>query len=239
MNQSLHCYYLTKNNAANIGNMLVKDLPFENLPQVQPSDKVYNVLNQMYEYHVESLPVVQDGKYAGIVKEEILLNEDADTLIDDIQTSFLKIYIRGDEHLLRAVALAATSRLHILPVVDEENNFAGVFETNRLLYYIADFMHLQEPGALIVLEIDSFQYSFSEISKIVETNDAQITQLNTSRDKESGKMQITIRINKVEVSDIVSTFQRYEYNVKYYFGEELYANELKDNYENLMNYLNI
>jgi len=27
--------------------------------------------------------------------------------------------------------------------------------------------------------------------------------------------------------------------VKYYFGEELYENELKNNYDHLMNYLNI
>ena len=77
------------------------------------------------------------------------------------------------------------------------------------------------------------------ISKLVETNDAQITQLNTSVDTETGLMQVTIRINKPEVSDIIATFQRYEYNVKYFFGEELYTNELKSNYDNLMNYLKI
>jgi hypothetical protein len=73
----------------------------------------------------------------------------------------------------------------------------------------------------------------------VEANDAQITQLNTSNDPETGTMQVTIRINRPEISDIVATFQRYEYNVKYFFGEELYNNELRDNYENLMNYLKI
>jgi acetoin utilization protein AcuB len=41
------------------------------------------------------------------------------------------------------------------------------------------------------------------------------------------------------VSDIVATFQRYEYSVKYYFGEELYENEIKTNYDHLMNYLNM
>jgi acetoin utilization protein AcuB len=51
--------------------------------------------------------------------------------------------------------------------------------------------------------------------------------LNTSNDPETGLMQVTIRINKPEISDIVATFQRYEYNVKYSFGEELYANELR------------
>ena len=52
-------------------------------------------------------------------------------------------------------------------------------------------------------------------------------------------MQVTIRINKPDISDIVSSFQRYEYTVKYFHGEELYTNELKDNYDNLMNYLKI
>ena len=89
------------------------------------------------------------------------------------------------------------------------------------------------------MEMESNQYSFGEISKIVETNDAQITQLNTSNDAETGLMQVTLRINKPEVSDIVATFQRYEYNVKYYFGEEIYENELRSNYDNLMNYLKI
>jgi hypothetical protein len=100
-------------------------------------------------------------------------------------------------------------------------------------------MSLDQPGALIVLEMESQNYSFNEINRIVESNDAKITQLNTYVEIETGLTQITIRVNKMEVSDLLSTFQRYEYNVKYYFGEELYENELKTNYDNLMNYLKI
>jgi acetoin utilization protein AcuB len=73
----------------------------------------------------------------------------------------------------------------------------------------------------------------------VETNDAQITQLNTYHDSVSSLFYVTLRINKMEVSDIVATFQRYEYKIKYYFGEEQYENELRDNYNHLMNYLSI
>jgi hypothetical protein len=73
----------------------------------------------------------------------------------------------------------------------------------------------------------------------VETNDAQITQLNSYWDTTTDTFLVTIKINKFEISDIVATFQRYEYVVKYYFGEELYQNELRDNYDHLMTYLNI
>jgi acetoin utilization protein AcuB len=50
---------------------------------------------------------------------------------------------------------------------------------------------------------------------------------------------VTIKVNKIEISDIVATFQRYEYIVRYYFGEESYANELKENYNHLISYLNM
>jgi hypothetical protein len=82
-------------------------------------------------------------------------------------------------------------------------------------------------------------YSFGEISRLIETNDAYITQCNTSFESETGLLIVTIKINKVEVSDILSTFQRYEYSIRYFVGEELYENELRYNYDHLMTYLKI
>jgi len=123
--------------------------------------------------------------------------------------------------------------------VGEDNFLLGVVTYPDLLKYSSEFMSLNDPGGLIVLEMDSKNYSSNEVSRLVESNDAQITQLNTSIDPKTGLMEVTIKINKLEVSDIVSTFQRHDYNVKYFFGEELYENELRTNYDNLMNYLRI
>jgi hypothetical protein len=66
-----------------------------------------------------------------------------------------------------------------------------------------------------------------------------ITQCNTFTEPETGLVIITLKINKIEISAIVATFQRYEYIVRYYFGEEQYSNELKDNYNHLLSYLNV
>jgi predicted transcriptional regulator len=219
--------------------MLVSNLPLESLPQVKLSDKVYYVLQLMYDYNVHELAVTSEDEFAGIVKEEALLNVDENTLIEDIQHLFLKVYVSSADHFLKAVSLAVASHLSILPVIDNEHKLTGIIETGHLLQDMADFLQVNEPGALIVLQVDTFHYSFSEIGRIVESNDARITQLNTSQSSESGKTQVTLKLNKLEVSDIVASFQRYDYYVKYYFGEELYTNELKNNYENLMSYLNV
>ncbi len=115
----------------------------------------------------------------------------------------------------------------------------GLFGAADLLNRLTSFVGSGEPGGIIVIETEKRNFSFSELSRLVETNDAVITQLNTDEQPESGMVTITIKINKTEIADVVATLQRFEYNVVYYSGEEAYENELRSNYNNLMNYLNI
>ena len=220
--------------------MLTRELLSQSLPALHLQDKVYQALQLMNDNQVMHLPVTDGEKYAGLLSEDDLLQAENDhQALEELGQSFFNVAVREDEHFLKAVQLAAENGLSVVPVINEENELTGTVVYNELLRHASGFMSLNEPGGLIVLELPSNQYSFNEISKLVETNDAQITQLNTSNDAETGMMQVTIRINKPEVSDIVATFQRYEYNVKYFFGEEQYANELRSNYDNLMNYLKI
>ena len=220
--------------------MLTGELRSHNLPYLHLHDKVYHALQLMNDNQVAHLPVVDGEKYAGIISEDDLSLVDNDHAeIKTIQQSFGNAAVKNSEHFLKAIQLAAENGLSVVPIIDDENCLQGAVSYNDLLKHASEFMSLKEPGGLIVLEVDSNQYSFNEISKLVEANDAQITQLNTSNDPETGTMQVTIRVNRPEISDIVATFQRYEYNVKYFFGEELYNNELRSNYENLMNYLKI
>ena len=220
--------------------MLTGEIHSQSLPYLHLRDKVYQALQLMNDNHVTHLPIVEGDKYIGIISEEDLLLAENDHLeLKSLDQSFSQASVKSDEHFLKAVQVAAENGLSVVPIVANDNEMIGAVAYSDLLKHASEFMSLNEPGGLIVLEMESNQYSFNEISKLVETNDAQITQLNTSNDAETGMMQVTIRINKPDVSDIVATFQRYDYNIKYFFGEELYANELRTNYDNLMNYLKI
>lgn len=218
--------------------MLTRDLISNAIPYLHRGDTVYHALQLMNDYHVAHLPVVEDDNFLGIISEEQLLQSDEESQLTELPIKDGATSVQANEHFLKAIQTAVVNKISIVPVV-EEKQLLGIVTYNDLLRNASDFMSLNEPGALLVLEIDSHNYSFTEINRIVESVDAQITQLNTLADPESGTIQVTIRVNKVQVSDLVSTFQRYEYNVKYYFGEELYENELKTNYDNLMNYLSI
>lgn len=218
--------------------MLTKDLISNAIPYLHLNDKVYQALQLMNDYHVSHLPVVEADVFLGIVSEEQLLHSDEEHALQLISLSDVGTAVQANDHFLKAIQIAVQFKLSMVPVVHEKE-LLGIVTYTDLLRNASDFMSLNDPGGLIVLEIDNKDYSFNEINRIVESNDAQITQLNTYVDPETGVMQVTIRISKLELSDIVSTFQRYEYTVKHYFGEEIYENELKTNFDNLMNYLEI
>lgn len=220
--------------------MLTRELISPSLPVLHLQDKVFNALQMMNDCHVSHLAVDDEGKYIGIISEEALMQAPDDTLeIRELNGTFPAFFVNENDHFLKALQLAVENRLSVVPVIDENKELIGVVSYREMLKQASDFMNVKDPGGLIVLEMENANYSFSEISRLVETNDAQITQLNTNTDPQTGLMQVTIKINKTEISDIVATFQRYEYNVKYYFGEELYENELRSNYDNLMNYLKL
>ncbi len=194
----------------------------------------------MGDYHISHLPVINEEKYIGLVSEDELLNAESETgSLKGLQSDFSKLSVNANGHFSEAVRLVNENSISLMPVIDAETNWVGAITLADLLKSMGKLNGVDDPGGIIVLELDKKDFSFSQLSKLVEANDAQILQLNSSFDTGLGLLTVTIKVNKLEVSAIVATFQRYDYAVKYYFGEELYENELKTNYDHLINYLNI
>jgi CBS domain-containing protein len=210
------------------------------IPPLTPDDTVLLARETMEDHHIAHLPVILDQKLLGSISEESLLDAASDLWpLNRLQSAFTGAAVQGISHILEAIHILNEFNLTLIPVVNAENDYLGSITSGELLKHTGKLIGAGEPGAIMVLELDKVNFSFAEISKLVETNDAQITQLNTYFDAATSSFYITLRINRLEISDIVATFQRYEYKVKYYFGEEQYENELRSNYNHLMNYLSI
>lgn len=220
--------------------MLAQQLIQAGYPPVNLFDKISFALQLMDDYDVLHLPVINEDKYVGLISKDDLLDAaDEAAPIGSIEEQLNKIFIKGEEYFLTAVKLIAQHQLSAIAVVNENMELAGVITQTQLLKYIAQYLGTDEPGGIIVLETEKRHFSFGEISRLVETNDAFITQLNTYTEPETGLVLVTIKINKPEISDIIATLQRYDYSIRYYFGEEQFGNELKENFNQLMFYLNI
>ncbi len=220
--------------------MLTVELINSNIPRLKLQDTVSKALQLINDYRVTHLPVVMEDKYLGMVSEEDLLDVEEEKMpVELMQENFVYAAVSENEHFLTAVNCCNQFDTTVVPVINEEKELLGVITTPDLLKALGNFAGTNEIGGIVVLEMERSQFAISEISRIVESNDATVLHLNTTVHPETGMLTVTLHLNKKEIAAIVSTFERYEYDVIYYFGNENFENEIHTNYRHLMNYLDL
>ena len=220
--------------------MLAVELNNNNIPQLQLQDTVAKALQLFSDFKVSHLPVVAEEKFVGLISEEDLLDaNNKNMLIELLQKDFILASINENDHFLQAVNISNQYQTNIVPVINFDKELVGTISGQTLLRTLGYFSGSQEIGGIIVLEMERNEFTISEISRIVESNEATVLHLNTTIQPETGLLRVTIHINKKELSAVVAAFERYEYDVIYYFGEEKFENEIHSNYRHLMNYLDI
>jgi len=220
--------------------MLTVELINNNIPRLQLEDTVAKALQLINDFRLTHLPVVSEDKYLGLISEDDLLDaEDDKHTIEYLQKNFIQVSVQDNVHFLNAVNCSNQYETNIVPVINLTNDFAGVVTATDLLKAIGNFAGGNEIGGLIVLEMERTQFGLSEISRIVESNECTILHLNSTVHPDTGMLTVTLHLNNKEISAIVSTFERYDYDVIYFYGNEKFENEIHTNYRHLMNYLDI
>lgn len=220
--------------------MLTAELINNNIPRLQLQDTVSKALRLINDYRVTHLPVVADDKFLGLISEDDLLDADDEKLtIEILQENFIRASVKENVHFLNAVNYSNQYETSIVPVVNGTNELSGVITLVNLLKTLGNFSGANELGGIIVMEMERSQFSISEISRIVESNDATILHLNTTTHSDTGLLTVTLHLNKKETTAIVAAFERYEYYVLYNFSDEKFEDNIDTNYRHLMNYLDI
>lgn len=209
-------------------------------PQLHLQDTVDSALQLMIEFKATHLPVVSDDTFLGLISEEDLINEEnKNATIGFFQSSFVPGAVNSNNHFLKAATVCNLYHTNVIPVTGENNELMGTISAEALITALGNFCGSAEFGAVVVLEIERIRFTLSEINSIVESDGASILHFNVSPHPSSDLLEITLQINKKEVSMIIATFERYDYSVSFYSGEELFENEINTNYNNLIKYLNI
>lgn len=219
--------------------MTAAELLINSIPSLQKTDNVQHALELMKEFRVTELPVVENHHAAGLLYEEDLEDIDVTHSIAPYIRTDTQVQVHASDFFLSVLKMMHQRKLSLVPVVKENGEYLGVITAEDLLYAASRYNSAAEPGAVIILQMAPNNFTISELGRIVESNDARIIHLNTWMDKDNGQLMVAIKINKPELQDILATLERYEYNVIRYFGENLTEDELRLNYDHLMNYLNI
>lgn len=220
--------------------MLAGELISNIIPPLKTSDTVQKALERMSEFKLYHLPIVNEQQFLGLVAEDELIEvRDQSTAIGGLSLAILNPFVFEDAHIYDVVRLFNQLQLSLVPVLDLHKNYLGVVSIHNLLAYTADMYALKEPGGIIVLEISNRNNSLAHMAQIVEADNAQILSSYVSSFADSTKLEVTLKVNKTELSGIIASFERYNYEVKAVFNNSQNDNGSADRFNSFMNYLNV
>jgi len=220
--------------------MLAIELISDLIPPVHTSDSIQKVVDRMAEFRIRHMPIVNEEQFLGLIADTDFIGEtDYQAPIGSLALSLVSPYVLEHQHIYDVMRLFYEQQLSIVPVLYANKNYAGMISVNTMIKYFAKLTSSAEPGGIIVLEIGNKDNSLAHMAQIIESDNAQILSSYVRSFPESTRLEITLKVNKIDISNITASFLRYGYDIKATFNHADNDDGSMDRYDSLMNYLNI
>lgn len=221
--------------------MLAKDLISDIVPALRTSDSGLDALNWMEVFRVSHLPIVNNKEFLGLISDTDIydLNKPEEPL-GNHQLSLTAPYIFENQHIYSVIELASRLQLTVIPVLAVSKEYLGLITQTDLLKNYADLIAVHTPGGIIEIEVPSYDYSFSEIARIIEDTDTKVLSFYVTQEETVDVLKITIKLNREDITAVLRAFDRYDYSVTSSYSEHNTVDEIvKKNYDALIRYLNM
>jgi CBS domain-containing protein len=185
------------------------------------------------------IPIVKNSHLVGSIQEsDVRTIDNNETILEEYKYLFDDFHIGIDDNWMEILKKFSASETNILPVLANDNSYKGYYELTDVLHFFNDTPLLNKDGFFLVIEKSAKDYSFSEVSQIVESNDAKLIGIFISGYK-NDLVRITLKISSEEINEIIQSFRRYDYNLLTEHKEDLLLEELKSRSDYLQKYLNM
>lgn len=194
--------------------MLAKELISDIVTALKTSDTGTQALAWMEVFRIKHLPIVNHREFLGLISDADIYDlNNPDEPVGNHSLSLAKPYVTEDQHIYEVIELLSRLELTLVPVLNYEKQYLGVITQEELTQHFAHLSAMQQPGGIIELEMNEHDYSLSEISQIVESNNARILSLYVASNGERSKIRVTLKINLTDLTSVMETFNRYNYTV--------------------------
>ncbi|MGB6269426.1 MAG: acetoin utilization protein acuB [Olleya sp.] len=218
----------------NLSDYIINDIkPLLNTDLVSDLQLLFNQLTYSH------IPVKDEyGMYLGCISETDAHCFEGDKPLQDYRHTGEGFFVREDTNWLDVLEAFAQNSANIMPVLNVSNKYLGYYELNDIIGLFNETPFFSENGAILIVEKGLQDYSFSEVSQIVESNDGKLLGAFISK-IENDVAQITLKIGNSGLSEIMQTFRRYSYNIVSGHEEDSYIDGLKERSDYLKKYLDI
>jgi CBS domain-containing protein len=218
--------------------MTAEELITEEIPPLLHTDNGEKALAWMEECKVSHLPVLKNGNYVGTVSETLILDrQDLTETLDKLFDHLPRPYVFAGAHVYEVLSKISDLKVTVLPILDQNERYLGCTDIHHLMCAIANTGSIKETGGILVLEVNSVDYSMAQIAQIIESNGAKILSSFLLSSNDSTRVEVTLKINELELDRIIRTFERYDYTIKASYQKGQFDDDVQFRFDALMNYL--
>lgn len=220
--------------------MLQPELILDILTPLTGEASIQQALDMMEEYKLDHIPLVDDQGFHGLISEQACLEVfDAETTLNKSGITPILAFVYQDRHMFDVVKLFGDFKVSMLPVLSLDDAYMGFIDPLKLVHSLSSIFSVESPGSVLVLRVNNNDFHLSQIAQIVESGDAKILMSYLTTSSTTSQIEVTLKINRTDLTPIIKTFERYSYEIVAKFHQSQGELDLKFRYENLMKYLNM
>ncbi len=221
--------------------MLAAELIDPMLPALKSTDSVGQALDWMQEHRVGQLVLTDQTDYRGVVSEELLMDvSDDERPLSDVMRLFEQTYVFENQHLFEILGLVLQNRMDVVAVLNEGREFSGTISANELMKQFSHELGVQEAGAILILNLNERDYSMTEISRLIESNNVKIisSYFSSAAYGMPDRSRLTLKLNRREITPVISTLERFGYQIEAAFANAPVESIDQERLDSLLRYLN-
>ena len=209
------------------------------IESIHPKEDGKTALEMMKQFRINHLAITRNNYFLGVVSDKEIMNWDStEEYIEDHLNNLASPNVKYNQHLFDIIEVLEKNNLSVVPVLDKKNQYLGVITSRKIMYTIGNSATIQSAGGVIVLEMNNYDYSLTEIASIVESNNTKILSSYIISKPKSTNIEVTIKLNKKDITTIIKDFERREYKVSASYKEEEEDADFTERYESLIRFLN-
>lgn len=219
--------------------MNLSDYVINDIKPLKVTDRISDaqlIFNQLTYTHI---PIQnENGYYVGCISENDAHCFISDKELREYNYALEGFFVKEETNWLNILEAFAENSSNVMPVLNNKNEYIGYYELNDIIGLFNQTPFFSETGGILIVEKGLNDYSFSEVSQLVESNNGKLLGVFISR-MENDMVQLTLKVSGTELNELIQSFRRYSYNIISGVDDDSFAETLKERSDYLKKYLDI
>ena len=207
------------------------------LTPVSSQAHVEEVREKCFDELLSHYPIVDNGIFKGVVRCEDLEEASASDTLNGVNHLWENIYVTDNaSDWTRLFAKFLSEETNVLPLIDRDRHYLGVFLLEDLLEELSEIKAFAEDGTVIRVQHHADDFKMSQVAQVVEATGSKLLGILLV-DETPEHTVADIKVQTRDLNEILQTLRRYDYLILSKHPEDRHLQDLKENAEYLERYL--